>query len=99
MTKPPTLQLQFLAKDKYRCADLPALHDWLEAHGYRYYGRHAPNEYGRFACQETHDVSGRRSYVHSYIQVLATGEIYAPDPYARDLLAPLLNDAEHERTA
>jgi hypothetical protein len=97
MTQGPTLELQFLAKDKYRCADLAALHRWLEAHGYRYYGRHAPNEYGRFACQETHDAGDHRSYVHSYIQVLATGEVYAPDAHARDLLAPLVIDAERER--
>ena len=99
MTNRATPQLQVLAKDKYQCADLPALHQWLEAHGYRYYGHHAPNEYGRFACQETHSGGDRPSYVHSYIQVLATGEIFAPGPHARDLLAPLLINTERERTA
>jgi hypothetical protein len=93
-----TPQLQLLAKDKYRCADLPTLHQWLEAHGYRYYGHHAPDEYGRFACQETHQRDGSPAYVHSYIQVLATGELYAPDPHARDLLAPLVIDTERERS-
>jgi hypothetical protein len=99
MTKAPKPQLYTLARDKYRCDDLSALHSWLEAHGYRYYGHHAPNEYGRFACQETHDTGDQRWYVHSYIQVLATGELFAPDPHARDLLAPLVSDAGRERTA
>jgi hypothetical protein len=98
MTKELAPQLQFVAKDKYCCVDLPALHRWLEAHGYRYYGHHAPNEYGRFACQETHDCDDGRTYVHSYIQVLATGELFAPGPHARDLLAPLVVDQERERT-
>ena len=97
MVKQATPQLQLLARDKYECADLPALHHWLEAHGYRYYGHHAANEYGRFACQETHAGNGNPSYVHSYIQVLATGELYAPDPHARELLAPLVIDVEDER--
>lgn len=98
MTKKSAPQLQIMAKDKYRCVDLPALHRWLEAHGYNYYGQHAPGEYGRFACQETHDCGDRRSYVHSYIQVLATGEIFAPGPHARDLLASLVVDQDLERT-
>ena len=42
MTKKPAPQLQIVAKDKYRCVDLPVLHRWLEAHGYSYYGQHAP---------------------------------------------------------
>jgi hypothetical protein len=98
MTNRATPQLRVLAKDKYGCADLDALHQWLEAHGYRYYGHHAADEYGRFACQETHEGDGSPSYVHSYIQVMATGELYAPDPHARDLLAPLVIETERERT-
>src|SRR4029079_14554186 len=93
-----TPQLQLLAKDKYQCADLSMLHQWLEAHGYRYYGHHAANEYGRFACQETHTRAGNPSYIHSYIQVLATGELYAPDPHPRDLLPPLVIDAQRQRS-
>jgi hypothetical protein len=97
MTNRATPQLQLLAKDKYLCANLPALHEWLEAHGYRYYGHHASNEYGRFACQEAYVGDDSPSYVHSYIQVLATGELYAPGPHARDLLAPLVIDTVRER--
>jgi hypothetical protein len=99
MTNQATPQLQLLAKDKYRCSDLPALHHWLEAHGYRYYGHHAPNEYGRFARQETLMKDQSPSYIHSYIQVLATGELFAPDPHARELLAPLVADKEREHSA
>jgi hypothetical protein len=90
-------QLLYVARDTYRCADVPALHRWLEQHGYRYYGQHYPGEYGRFSCQEAHGADDRR-YVHSYIQVFADGQIFAPDPHARELLAPLLADEGRERT-
>ena len=92
-----TPQLRPLARDTYQCDDIPALHRWLEARGYRYYGRHADGEYGRFSCQERHDASERPTYVHSYIQVLANGKIFAPGDHARELLTPLVGDEERER--
>jgi hypothetical protein len=91
-------RLRFLSNRKYHCDDIPALHRWLEAHGYQYYGQFDPGEYGRFSCQDTHDLGDRRSYVHSFIQVWANGEIYAPDPHAHHLLNTLLTDDPLERT-
>ena len=90
--------LSFLANRKYRCDDISALHQWLEAHGYQYYGTFDPEEYGRFSCQETHDDADRRSYVHSFIQVFADGTLYAPDPHAHNLLDTLVTDEPRERT-
>jgi len=90
MTRQPTPRLTSVAADTYRCADIPALHRWLEARGYTFYGQHYPGEYGRFSCQEQHEQAGRKAFVHSYIQVLSTGEVFAPDPHARDLLAALV---------
>ena len=92
-------RLSALAARKYRCDDIPALHHWLEAHGYQFYGTFDPAEYGRFSCQEAHETGERRSYVHSFIQVFADGQIYAPDPHAHNLLNTLVADEPHERTA
>jgi hypothetical protein len=84
---------------KYHCDDIPALHHWLEARGYRFYGRHDSGEYGRFSLQEAHDLGDRREYVHSYIQVIDTGDVYSPDPHACELLDELASDRERERGA
>jgi len=98
MNKQSTPQLTALRADTYRCDDIPALHSWLEAHSYTFYGQHDPGEYGRFSCQEAHETGERRSYVHSFIQVFADGQIYAPDPHAHNLLNTLVIDEPHERT-
>jgi len=97
MNKQSTPQLTALRADTYRCDDIPALHSWLEAHSYTFYGQHDPGEYGRFSCQEQREQGGQRFYLHSYIQVFDNGEIFAPDPHARDLLAPLLAEEGNRR--
>jgi hypothetical protein len=75
-----------VAQRKYHCDDINALHDWLEKQGYRFYGQHDPGEYGRFSLQEAHELGDRTSYVHSFIQVWQSGEVYTPDPEACALL-------------
>ena len=91
-------KLKRLAKRKYQCDDIAALHTWLESKGYQFYGRHALDEYGRFSHQETQTQSGHKTYSNGYIQVMTTGEIYTPDPYAWQLLDALLDDDLRERT-
>ena len=86
-----------LANRKYQCNDIPALHRWLESQSYIFYGQHAYDEYGRFSHQETHAQAGERSYSNGYIQVLANGEIYTPDPHALHLLDSLVDDNLRER--
>jgi len=97
MAQQPTLKR--LAHRKYQCNDIPALHTWLEAQGYTFYGRHGYNEYGRFSHQEAHTQDGESAYSNGYIQVLTTGEIYSPDPHAWGLLDTLVDDNLRERTA
>jgi hypothetical protein len=84
---------------KYQCDDIAPLHRWLEEQGYRFYGQHSPGEYGRFSRQEADDHGGRRSYLHSFIQVFENGEVYSPDPFACELLDTLARDEGLERTA
>jgi hypothetical protein len=96
MAQQPTLKR--LANRKYQSNDIPALHAWLEAQGYVFYGPHGYNEYGRFSHQETHGQAGERSYSNGYIQVLTNGEIYTPDPHAWRLLDSLVDDTLRERT-
>ena len=81
-----------LANRKYQCNDISELHTWLESQGYIFYGQHAYDEYGRFSHQETYVQAGERSYSNGYIQVMATGEIYSPDPHAWQLLDALVED-------
>ncbi len=95
MTQQP--KLARLANRKYQSDDIPALHGWLEANGYAFYGQQATDEYGRFSHQETHAQAGPKSYSNGYIQVLATGEVYSPDPHAWQLLDPLVDDDVSER--
>lgn len=94
MTQQP--KLMRLAHRKYQCADIPILHSWLEANGYVFYGSHADDEYGRFSHQEKHSQADQSSYSNGYIQVLATGEIYSPDPHAWPLLDGLVGDDSDE---
>src|SRR6478672_6729834 len=96
MTQQP--KLKRLANRKYLSNDIPAFHTWLESQGYVFYGPHAYDEYGRFSHQETHAQDGESSYSNGYIQVLNTGEIYTPDPYAWHLLDTLVDDTVRERT-
>jgi len=91
------LKLRRLANRKYQCQDIPALHSWLEANGYVFYGRHAPDEYGRFSHQEQHTKAGESSYSNGYIQLMNGGEIYPPDPYSSQLLDTLVDDDLQER--
>jgi hypothetical protein len=95
MTQQP--KLKRLANRKYQSNDLPALHAWLEAQGYIFYGRQAYDEYGRFSHQETHAQDGERSYSNGYIQVLTNGEIYSPDPHAWRLLDSLVGGNPREQ--
>jgi hypothetical protein len=88
-----------LQNRKYHCADIPTLHSWLESQGYHFYGQHDPGEYGRFSMQEAHDVDDQRTFVHSFIQVFDTGEVYSPDPLACELLDTLAGEDERERSA
>ena len=99
MSKQAEPQLTRQAERRYHCSDIPALHEWLEAHGYQFYGQHNPDEYGRFSHQEAHDQGGQRAFVHSFIQVLNNGEVYSPDPSARSLLDSLLANMQRERSA
>ena len=92
-----TPKLARLAHRKYQCDDITAFHSWLEIHGYQFYGQHSPEEYGRFSHQEAHDHGDQRSFSNGYIQVMATGEIYSPDPHAWSLLDSLLDDELRER--
>jgi hypothetical protein len=94
MTRQP--KLKQLANRKYHCDDIPALHSWLEAQHYTFYGQHAGDEYGRFSHQEAH--AGEGLYSNGYIQVLNNGEIYSPDPHAWQLLDALVDDNLHERS-
>jgi hypothetical protein len=96
MTQQP--KLKRLANRKYQCDDIAALHAWLEAQGYDFYGRHAMEEYGRFSHQEAHDQGNQRSFSNGYIQILNNGEIYSPDPHAWHLLDMLVDDGLHERS-
>jgi hypothetical protein len=96
MTQQP--KLKRLANRKYQCDDIAALHTWLEAEGYEFYGRHALDEYGRFSHQETHEQAGQRSFSNGYIQVMTTGEIYTPDPHSWQLLDSLVEDDLRERS-
>ena len=91
-------KLKRLANRKYRCDDIAALHTWLESKGYEFYGRHALDEYGRFSHQQAYDQAGKKTYSNGYIQVMASGEIYTPDPYAWQLLDSLLEDQLRERS-
>jgi len=90
-------KLKQLANRKYQCDDIPALHSWLEAQNYTFYGQHAGGEYGRFSHQEGHEQAGESSYSNGYIQVLNNGEIYSPDPHAWQLLDALVDDNLRER--
>jgi len=90
-------KLRRLANRKYQCNDIPALRTWLESQGYKFYGQHGNNEYGRFSHQETYAQAGENSYSNGYIQVLTNGEIYSPDPYAWHLLDALVDDNLRER--
>ena len=96
MTQQP--KLKRLANRRYHSNDIPALHTWLEAHGYKFYGQHASYEYGRFSHQEAQAQACETSYSNGYIQVLTTGEIYTPDPHAWPLLDSLVDDNLQERT-
>jgi hypothetical protein len=96
MTQQPTLKR--LAHRKYQCDDIAALHSWLESRGYQFYGQHALDEYGRFSHQECHEQAGQKTYSNGYIQVMASGEIYTPDPNAWQLLDSLLDDQLRERS-
>ena len=98
MEKQATPTLTRLDSRKYQCADIPALHAWLEARGYQFYGQHNPGEYGRFSLQEAHQVGDRQTYVHSFIQVFDTGQVYSPDPFACELLDTLAIEDERERS-
>jgi hypothetical protein len=98
MAKQVTPTLMRLDNRKYQCTDIPALHAWLEGRGYHFYGQHDPGEYGRFSLQEMHEVDDRRSYVHSFIQVFDTGQVYSPDPFACELLDTLAIEGEDERS-
>jgi len=95
MAQQPTLKR--LAHRKYQCDDILALHTWLEAQGYVFYGKHAGDEYGRFSHQESYMLAGKRLYSNGYIQVLTNGEIYSPDPHAWHLLDTLVDDNLRER--
>jgi hypothetical protein len=95
MTQQP--KLKRLANRKYQCHDIPALHSWLEANGYAFYGLHAPDEYGRFSHQEKDTQAGESSYSNGYIQVMSSGEIYTPDPHSWQLLDTLVDDDLQER--
>jgi len=95
MTQQP--KLTRLANRKYQSDDIPTLHSWLEANGYAFYGAHADDEYGRFSHQEMHEQDGQRLYSNGYIQILANGEIYSPDPHAWALLDALVDDDVNER--
>ncbi len=90
MTQQP--KLARLANRKYQSDDIPALHGWLEANGYEFYGQQASDEYGRFSHQEMHEQDDQSLYSNGYIQILATGEVYSPDPHAWPLLDALVND-------
>jgi hypothetical protein len=90
MTKQSTPQLTLLGADKYSCNDIGTLHGWLESHNYTFYGEHEPGEDGRFSRQEQHQHDGGPVHIHSFIQVFTNGEVFAPDPHARELLAHLL---------
>jgi hypothetical protein len=96
MTQQP--KLKRLAHRKYQCDDIAALHSWLEANGYEFYGRHDLEEYGRFSHQESHNQHGQTSFSNGYIQVLTTGQIYSPDPHAWQLLDSLVDDDLRERS-
>jgi hypothetical protein len=85
-------KLTRLANRKYQSDDIPKLHSWLEDNGYRFYGAHAADEYGRFSHQEKHVQAGQSSFSNGYIQVLATGEIYTPDPHSWQLLDSLVKE-------
>ncbi|MBK9714249.1 MAG: hypothetical protein IPO81_23525 [Kouleothrix sp.] len=91
--------LTAIAQNWYRCTDIETLHRWLEDHGYEFYGVFEAGEYGRFSHQEAEDRGDRRRYVHSFIQVLRSGEIYAPDGHATELLDSLTAGPPRERTA
>lgn len=97
MTQQP--KLTRLANRKYKCEDIAALHGWLESQGYRFYGQHEPEEYGRFSHQEAHAQAGETLYSNGYIQILANGEVYTPDPHSWQLLDGLVNDDLAERSA
>jgi len=84
-------KLARLANRRYQCDDITLLHAWLESNGYDFYGQHAPGEYGRFSHQETWIQAGKKTYSNGYIQVMATGEIYTPDPHAWRLLDSLID--------
>jgi hypothetical protein len=90
-------KLKQLAHRKYQSDDIPTLHKWLEANGYSFYGSHGADEYGRFSHQEMHVQADQKSYSNGYIQVLATGEIYTPDPHAWHLLDALVVDDRRDR--
>ena len=89
-------RLTRVASRKYHCHDLAALHGWLEAQGYRFYGQHNPGEYGRFSLQHAEDRGDRQYYVHSFIQVFEDGQIYSPDPQACEMLDRLAGAQERE---
>jgi hypothetical protein len=95
MTQQP--KLKRLAHRKYQCDDISALHTWLGAQGYIFYGQHASDEYGRFSHQEAHTQADESSYSNGYIQVLTSGEIYSPDPHAWQLLDTLVDDNPREQ--
>jgi hypothetical protein len=90
MANQSTPQLTPLGTDKYSCDDIKMLHSWLEMHSYTFYGEHEPGEYGRFSRQEHHQHDGGPVHIHSFIQVFTNGEVFAPDPNARELLADLI---------
>lgn len=90
MTTQSGPELTRRANHRYHCADIAALHQWLETQSYQFYGQHNPGEYGRFSRQEAHEHDGQRSFVHSFIQVMSDGQVYSPDPLACQLLEALV---------
>lgn len=99
MAKQTMPQLTLLGTDKYSCDDIKSFHSWIETHGYTFYGEHEPGEYGRFSLQVQHQHDGGPQHVHSFVQVFSNGEVFAPDPDARELLAALVVGDMREREA
>ncbi len=70
----------------YHCEDLHALYQWLEAHGYHYYGAFGADSFGRFVCEEL--ALGDTGPIHfsSAIEVSCRGAVVAADARAQQFL-------------
>ena len=84
--------LHSLDDRQYHCDDLHTLYQWLEAHGYHYFGAFGAESFGRFVCEEL--ALGDTGPIHasSVIDVFRAGTVVAEDTRAQRLLE---NTATH----